>query len=343
MKQINWGIIGLGAIAAQFAIGFSNTKNAKLLGIASKSEDRLKSFKNDFKIDQEYCFSDYRDLIKNQNIDIIYIALPTSMHFEWAVKCLKEGKKVLIEKPATLNSLEAISIKENFMTEESFCTEAFMYLYHPQIKKTLELIREGEIGELISMESYFGRDILTKRSFLGFKKRKKINSKNRLYNKKLGGGAILDLGCYPVSFSSIIAATISKKLLHKISIFNKKKEIGATGVDIDSYAELKFNDAFSSKIGASFIKNLGTQSKIKGSKGELIIEDTWSAQPSKIIIKNNDQENIIEIDNKDNIYSYEIEAISKILINKKLELDFLGLSIDDTIINMKIIDSWMSQ
>ena len=343
MKKINWGIIGLGAIAAQFAIGFSNTKNAKLLGIASKSEDRLKCFRNDFKIDQEYCFSDYRDLIKNQNIDIIYIALPTSMHFEWAVKCLKEGKKVLIEKPATLNSLEAISIKENFINAESFCTEAFMYLYHPQIKKTLKLIREGEIGELISMESYFGRDILTKRSFFGFKKRKKMNPKKRIYNKKLGGGAILDLGCYPVSFSSIIAATISKKSLDKISLFNKKKEIGPTGVDIDSYAELKFNDTFSSKIGASFIKNLGTQSKIKGSKGELIIEDTWSAHPSKIIIKNNNEENIIEIDSKDNIYSYEIEAISKILINKKKELDFLGLSIDDSIINMKIIDSWMSQ
>ena len=318
MKKINWGIIGWGAIAAQFAIGFSNTKNAKLLGIASKSEDRLKCFRNDFKIDQEYCFSDYRDLIKNQNIDIIYIALPTSMHFEWAVKCLKEGKKVLIEKPATLNSLEAISIKENF-------------------------INAGEIGELISMESYFGRDILTKRSFFGFKKRKKMNPKKRIYNKKLGGGAILDLGCYPVSFSSIIAATISKKSLDKISLFNKKKEIGPTGVDIDSYAELKFNDTFSSKIGASFIKNLGTQSKIKGSKGELIIEDTWSAHPSKIIIKNNNEENIIEIDSKDNIYSYEIEAISKILINKKKELDFLGLSIDDSIINMKIIDSWMSQ
>jgi len=264
------------------------------------------------------------------------------MHFEWAVKCLKEGKKVLIEKPATLNSLEAINIKENFITEDSFCTEAFMYLYHPQIKKTLKLIREGEIGELISMESYFGRDILTKRSFFGFKKRKKINPKNRLYNKKLGGGAILDLGCYPVSFSSIIAATISKESLDKISLFNKKKEIGATGVDIDSYAELKFNDNFSSKIGASFIQNLGTQSKIKGSKGELIIEDTWSAQPSRIIIKNNNKENIIEIENRDNIYSYEIEAISKILINKKVELDFLGLFIDDTIINMKIIDSWMS-
>ena len=85
-----------------------------------------------------------------------------------------------------------------------------MYRYHPQILKVIELINTNQIGKIISMESYFGNDILTRFNFLGIKIKKKINKAHRLYNKDLGGGAILDLGCYVVSLSTLIASLISK-------------------------------------------------------------------------------------------------------------------------------------
>ena len=173
MKKINWGIIGLGTVAMQFAKGFKSVKNSKLLGIASKSQKKIEDFKRNFDISEENCFGNYEDLLKNKDIHIIYVALPTSLHLKWIINCLKEGKKVLVEKPATMNSLEIENIKKNFFDKKIFFTEAFMYLYHPQIKKTLELLKSGDIGELISMESFFGRDILTKKNFLGFRKRKK--------------------------------------------------------------------------------------------------------------------------------------------------------------------------
>ena len=342
MQQVNWGIIGLGAIALQFANSFNFVKNAKLLAIASKNPDKIKIYKKNYNISENFCFNSYEDLINNPSIDIIYIALPTALHFEWIVKCLKKKKRVLVEKPATLNSTQALSIKNEYMEIDSFFTEAFMYLYHPKIKKVIELIKSGEVGDLIAMESFFGNDILTKKNFFGYKKRKKLNIKNRLYNKEMGGGVILDLGCYPISFSTLIASLNSKINYDNIVIFNKQKEIGSTGVDLDSYVGLKFENNFTSKIGVSFTRNLGKQTKIIGTKGELVIHDTWTSENSEIVIKKNNKAEIINIIGNQNIYSHEIETISQCIIEEKKEVDYPGLTIDQTIGNMKIIDKWLS-
>ena len=186
MKKVNWGIIGLGAIALQFANGFKFSNSAKLLSVASWDLDKVKKFQKKFKIDNDYCFNNYESWLENNDIDMVYIALPTSLHYEWICKSLEKRKKVLVEKPATMNASEMMDIKKKYLSSEIFFSEAFMYMYHPQIKQTIELIDKGEIGRLISMESSFGNDILTKKNFFGFKKRKKLNPKNRLYIKKWG-------------------------------------------------------------------------------------------------------------------------------------------------------------
>ena len=218
-----------------------------------------------------------------------------------------------------------------------------MYVHHPQIKKVLEIINSGEIGKLISMESNFGHDIVTKKNFFGFKKTKKLNSNNRLYNKEMGGGAILDLGCYPVSLSTLIASLVSKIDYEKVEVFDKEKEIGSTGVDLNSCASLRFENGFLSKISASFTKNLGKQTKILGDRAQLIIEDSWTGLSKRIFIKKDNLENkIISVDSNENIYSYEIENLSQCILDNKIKADYPGLTIDDTIGNMKIIDKWLS-
>jgi len=339
MNQVNWGIIGLGAIAVQFAEGFKNISNAKLLSIASKHSDKLNKFKEDFKIDDNYCFNNYENLIGNKNIDIVYIALPTSLHYEWIIKCLDAGKKVLVEKPATMNAKEIKEIKNKYIDKAIFFNEAFMYMYHPQIIKVIETINQGEIGELISMESNYGVNILTKKNFFGFKKIKKLNKKNRIFNKELGGGVILDIGCYPVSLSSLIASQISSIDYDKVKVTNIKNYMRPNEVEIDAYMQLVFNNNFKSNVQASFTKKLGTKTSIFGKKGEIVIENTWLANPSTIIIKN-DKVKTINFNSSSNIFSYEIEALSKCIIENKVKPDFPNLTIDDIIGNMKIIDNW---
>jgi len=103
VQKVNWGIIGLGKIALKFSEGFKNIDNAKLLGISSKDNKKLKKFKEDFKIENNFCFNNYENLLECKDIDIIYIALPNSLHHEWIIKCIEKEKKILVEKPATLN------------------------------------------------------------------------------------------------------------------------------------------------------------------------------------------------------------------------------------------------
>ena len=104
MKRINWGIIGLGNIAYSFLKSFEKTENCQLKGIASKNLQNLENFKKRIKIENSFCFDNYEDLIKNPEIDIIYIALPNSHHYEWINKCIDYEKHILVEKPVTENS-----------------------------------------------------------------------------------------------------------------------------------------------------------------------------------------------------------------------------------------------
>ena len=159
MQKVNWGIIGLGKIALKFAEGFKNIDNAKLLGISSKDNEKLKKFKENFKIENNFCFNNYENLLECKNIDIIYIALPNSLHHEWIIKCIKKEKKILVEKPATLNLSQMKDVQNKLLNKNLLFTEAFMYRYHPQIIKVIKLIRGNAIGKLISMESFFGMDI----------------------------------------------------------------------------------------------------------------------------------------------------------------------------------------
>ena len=345
MTQVKWGIIGLGNIALKFSEGFQYTKNAKLFAISSRNKNKLQAFKNRFQIDDNYCFTNYDSLLECKDLDIVYIALPHSLHYEWVMRSIEKEKNILVEKPATVNFLQMTNIKNNLKDKNIFFSEAFMYRYHPQISKVIELLKNNVIGNLVSMESLFGFDALGRKKIFGIKLnklKKKPDRNNRLYNKELGGGAILDLGCYPVSFSIFIASLISKFDFIKTKVLNKKKEIGPTGVDMNSFAELYFENNFKSTVGASLTQNLGKKTKIIGTKGELVLNDTWSPFNPSLIQINGENKETIEIECHDNIYTYEIEALSKCILENKKEPDFPGITLNETLKNMKILDEWLN-
>ena len=342
MKQVNWGIIGLGKIALQFAENVNLADNAKIKGISSKDQKKIEYFKTKFQIEKKYCYNNYEDLLDCDDIDIIYIALPNSLHYEWINKCIQKNKRILVEKPSTLNFSQIKTIDEKFDMKNIFFAEAFMYRFHPQVLKIIDIIKKKEIGNILSMKSYFGTDILTKKNFFGFKRKKNIDGNNRLFNKKLGGGAILDLGCYPVSFSILIASLVSRDSFKDFQILNKKKEISITDVDIDSYAEIKFENNFIAKVGASFTKNLGKQTEIIGNEGKIIIEDTWHGLSSKIYVINKGDKKEIKFKTKENAYTCQIKSLSKDILEHKKKPEFPGMTFDESLFNMKIIQEWLN-
>ena len=168
MKKINWGIIGLGNIAQTFSEAFNNANNSKLLAVSSNNNIKLEKFKNRFNINQKYIFSSYEDLLNCEDVDIVYITLPNNLHYNWIIKCIEKNKKILVEKPALMNLSDAKKIENKILGKNLFFTEGYMYRYYPQIKKLIEIIKNGEIGNPISMVSFFGSNLLTKKKFFFF-------------------------------------------------------------------------------------------------------------------------------------------------------------------------------
>jgi len=341
MEKINWGIIGLGNIAQSFSEGFLNVNNARLLAISSLNVSKLEYFKNKYKINNNYIFKRYEDLLNCNDVDIVYIALPNNFHFEWIIKAIKSNKKILVEKPALTNLKNAKIVSDEVINKELFFAEGYMYRYNPQILKTIEIIKSKELGKVISMESFFCKNLLTKKKFFFFKKKKKIDLNNSLINKNLGGGCILDLGCYPLSFSVLIASLIKGINYKKFKLKNIIREDGYMGVDINAEADICFDENFTSKIRSSFKNSLGSDTIINFEKGYLLIKNTWTGN-TEIVKNTKDKKEIIKYEFEKNIYSYEIEKISKDIFEGKIKPSFPGVSITETKINTEILEMWLN-
>ena len=161
-----------------------------------------------------------------------------------------------------------------------------------------------------------------------------------MFNKKLGGGCILDLGCYPVSFSVLIASLIEGIDYQNFELSNVKRENGLNNIDIDAEAEINFDNSFKSKIKSSFKKPIGSETIITCEKGDLIIKNTWTGK-TEIIKTKNGVSKTLKNKLEKNIYSYEIENISKDILEGVTKPTFPSVSIDKTIINTQILESWL--
>ncbi|WP_440922761.1 Gfo/Idh/MocA family protein [Candidatus Pelagibacter sp.] len=339
-EVVKWGIIGLGNVAHEFAKSFYNTKNAKLIAIASKSENKLSKFKANFNIDTINCHNDYEKLLNNNKIDVVYIALPNNLHYEWVHKSLEFKKHILVEKPAFINFRETQNIFNHPNFNEFFLGEGFMFRYHPQITKIIELLKNNRIGQIISMQSSFGKDLLSKKSFFGLFNSSKFNKKKRIFSKLLGGGAILDHGSYTVSMSLLIASLINGVDIENFDLSeNKKKKI--EDIDVESSVKLIIDKKFEAEITASFLRDIGYSTSINGKNGKILITNTWNSDEGEIILIN-EEKKIYKIKNEKNIYSREIDEISNDILNNKKEASFPGTNKKDILVGSKILDRWIN-
>ena len=339
-KVVKWGIIGLGNVAYEFANAFNFSQNAKLIALSSKSEKKLEEFGKHFGINKNNLFNSYNQIIENNDIDIFYIALTNNLHFDLIEKLVEKKKNILVEKPAFLSVKEAEIIfnKKNF--DNIFFSEGYMYRYHPQIGEIIKIIKAGKIGKLIKMETNFGTNLIYKKNLLGFKKLKFDNSK-RIFNKYLGGGVIFDLGCYTTSMSLLIASLKKKIKINNYKFRNIKTEYLNSNIDVHSSAEINFDDVFSSKLTISFAKEVGKKTKIQGDQGQIILENNWDSEITQLSIlgKANKVKNFR---NTKNLYSLEIEKISKDIIENKVEATFPGIDKKNIFLNTKIINDWLN-
>ena len=341
MKKINWGIIGLGNIAKSFSEGFSEANNSKLLAVSSSNQNKINFFKKKFKIDERFIFQNYEDLLACDEVDVVYVTLPNNLHYKWIDNCIEKNKHILVEKPAFINEENAKNIFNKIQGKNLFFTEGYMYRYNPLIYKLIEIIKSQELGKLISMKSNFCTNILTKKKFFFFEKKKKIDENSRLFNKQLGGGCILDLGCYPVSLTLLIASCFKDLDINNFELKNIKKEIGVTNVEIDAKIEIIFENGFKSKVKSSFKNSIGTDTIIFFEKGYIKIKNTWTGN-TEILKFSNEKKELFKNNVYRNLYSYEIVEISKSILENRKKPHFPGTTINETVLNTKILESWLN-
>ena len=333
--KVRWGIIGLGQMGQCFAKANEPVAHSELLAAASLNKSKLRNFGNEHGIKPKYLFGSYSDLINCEEVDAVYIALTNNLHFDMIVQGIDCQKNILVEKPATLNAKEMLSVHHRMNHASTILSEAFAYLHHPVAKKYLEMIKDGAIGRPLRMKTVFGSIISSGRTnFL----RSLFQKQGRHFNRKLGGGCILDLGCYLTSLSRIIAKVACEGHELDAAFLNKQQFFGSKKVEIDATAEISLNGGFTSSIRASFTDELGQNTTISGTDGEIIIENTWNCDHEGFFLNGNFQR--IESLHYDNPYSYQIHNFSNWIIEKKTMPQYPSHTLEDTLHNMRMLDDW---
>lgn len=280
-KTYNWAILGCGKIARKFAADLSLLPNANLYAAASRNLDNARRFAAE--MDFEKAYGSYEEMVKDPDVDVVYIATPHAMHLAHSTLCLENGKAVLCEKAFAMNSKEVQQMVDTSRRNKTFLMEAFWTIFQAKFLKVLELSKDTELGQLKFVKS----DFMFNADF---------NPDNRLYNIDLGAGSLLDIGIYPI-FRSLA-------LLGKPNSMKTMANIRSTGVE-DSICML-----FSYDKGAMAVLTSSFESSCKN-ETELCFENgfiKFEREPKfPILIEKNGIQEEIFCDQPRGM-GYELEA-----------------------------------
>ncbi len=317
MKKINWGILGTATIAVEKVIpAMQKGKYTHVTAIASRNFKKAQQVAKQFDITKAW--GSYEDLIKDNEISAVYIPLPNNLHVEWATKALQAGKHVLCEKPIGLNTSEAerlLQVSQEF--PQLKIMEAFMYRFHPQWTRVKEIIDSNRIGELQLINSHF--------SFFDDDPQSIVNK------RELGGGSLLDIGCYSISLSRYLFDSEPKKILGHMDIDARFKiDQKTSGIMDFGYGKISTFTCATQQFEHQKVNIFGTSGMIEMTS-PFIVEPDQSATLQ--INSENGSEKILI--NPTDHYAEQAEIFSQsILFDHQLPV-----SLDDAIKNMNTLDS----
>ena len=338
-----WGILGAGEIARVFANGVRFSRTGSLAAVASRTDARREALAADFAIPRRY--TRYEDLLADREVDAVYISVIHPHHAEWAIAAARAGKHILVEKPIAMSSDEAASVIEAARRGDVFLMEAFMYRCHPQMSMLSGLIRDGAIGEVLSIRSTFSFAV-------------PFDESSRLFNRSLGGGGILDVGCYPASMSRFIAGqAVGKPFADPIAV-KACGVIGGTGVDTFTAATVEFPRGIIAQLACGTTCEMPIETVVFGTNGRLSVPNPWlPSSPARTAVKplpkntrwpsekilvwksggSRPKEVAVKADR--DLYSYEADTVDRTIPRRQAP----EMSWDDSLGNMRLLDVWRDQ
>jgi predicted dehydrogenase len=295
--RINWGIIGLGNIANQFAADLLLIEEANLVAVASRDLVKANDFAKQYNCLKAY--DSYEALFVDDQVDIVYIATPHDSHAELSIKALESGKHVLCEKPMALSYKDAARMIEASKKYNKFFMEAFWTRFIPSVKEVLAKVNQGIIGEVNYVKADF--------NFYADEA-----AGGRLFDKNLGGGALFDIGVYPL-FLSYIMLGIPKEIIAK-SVCDE------TGIDLQTSMILHYEKA-QAILHASINSESDMKAIIGGTEGHIQLNAPWYAADGYSVVKDN-QQKAFNLPNIGKGYAHEAIECHQCIRNNQIESEF---------------------
>jgi len=317
MKTIRWGILGAGRIARKFAADLKLVTDSELIAVGSRSQETAEEFGDEFDI--KYRHDSYESLVKNADVDVIYIATPHNLHYENTLLCLQYNKAVLCEKPFAMNARQAKTMIDLAKEKSLFLMEARWTMFHPHYKKMHEMIGQGLLGNIRSVLINFG-----------FKPAPPIPP--RLFDPTLGGGTLMDIGIYNVF--------MAMSILGKPDIIEASMTPSSTGVDEQCAILFKYKNGALAQLFSSFSSNMATEADISGTEGRIRLTSRFY-EPSAAIEyypKYVDSREVIPVEKEAGFgYQFEARHVNDCLKRGLTESDVIPFT--DTLALMETLDA----
>ncbi|HFD2039407.1 TPA: Gfo/Idh/MocA family oxidoreductase [Clostridium perfringens] len=315
MKKLKWGILGPGSIARDFAQAL-NRVNGEVYAVASRNKERAEKFARENNVKKAY--GSYDEIIKDKDIDVVYIATPHSNHYEYIIKSLNNNKHVLCEKAITVNERE-LEEALKIAREKNLVLEEAMTLFHmPLYEKVIKKINNEDLGKVNMVQVSFG-------SF------KEYDENNRFFNLDLAGGALLDIGTYALSFARYFLSSMPEEILSTV----KKAK---TGVDEESGIILKTKEDEVATISLAFRSKMPKRGIVSCDNGFITIDNFPRANKATINYLDGAVE-VIECGEEEKALDYEVIFMEE-RIKENKESNSIDLTYDVTKIMNKVRKDW---
>jgi predicted dehydrogenase len=313
VRKFRWGILGTGAIARQFVQGLRSLPEAEVFAVGSRSEASATKFADKRNIPRRH--ASYDGLASDPDVDVVYIATPHPFHAENAMLCLEAGKAVLCEKPFSVNAAEAERVVELARERRLFIIEGMWTRFFPLMEEVRRLVSGGAIGEVRMLNVDFGF-------------RADLDPASRLFDQRLGGGALLDVGVYCVSFASMV--------LGRPSGFVGLPHLGETGVDEQASIVLEHEGGRLANLSIGIRTTTPQEATIMGTEAFVRIHAPWWRPESMTISRPGAEDETVEAPVSGNGFNYEASEVMRCLEAGKTESDVMPL--DETISVMRTMD-----
>ena len=266
-----WAVLGPGSIARRFATQLPSSLDGVLVAVGSSSLERARAFAEEFPLAEPALIGDYDQVLASDQVDAVYISTVHTGHAALAARALEAGKHVLCEKPLTPNSGTSMALIDLAARSERVLLEAYMYRFHPQTVRVLELVAEGAIGEVTHVDASFAFDT--------------GGRTGRLFETDTAGGGILDVGCYPMSLARFVAGAVQGRAFADPLTVTGRGSLGETGVDEWATAELTLPGGITASLRTGVRLADPQTATITGSRGVIRLSDPWGLGKEPQIIE----------------------------------------------------------